>query len=100
MTASITRRVAIPTIPEMPHAAPAGERIRELAGSTMGTTWSVKFVGSSTSVQTVHRMIPLALERVGFDPAVASSIFVTTFTDVAGFFSFLGLATLALRYLG
>jgi FAD:protein FMN transferase len=64
MTASITRRVAIPTIPEMPHAAPAGERIRELAGSTMGTTWSVKFVGSSTSVQTVHRMIPLALERV------------------------------------
>lgn len=48
----------------MPHAAPAGERIRELAGSTMGTTWSVKFVGSSTIVQTVHRMIPLALERV------------------------------------
>lgn len=45
-------------------------------------------------------LVPLALERVGFDPAVASSIFVTTFTDVAGFFSFLGLATLALKYLG
>ena len=44
-------------------------------------------------------IVPLALERLGFDPAIASSIFVTTFTDVGGFFSFLGLATLALRYL-
>jgi magnesium transporter len=43
-------------------------------------------------------LVPLLLERLGFDPAVASSIFVTTFTDVGGFFSFLGLATLALRY--
>lgn len=45
-------------------------------------------------------LVPLALERVGLDPAIASSIFVTTFTDVAGFFSFLGLATLALRFVG
>lgn len=45
-------------------------------------------------------IVPLMLERHGFDPAVASSIFVTTFTDIGGFFSFLGLATLAMRYLG
>jgi magnesium transporter len=45
-------------------------------------------------------LVPLALERFGFDPAIASSIFVTTFTDVGGFFSFLGLATLALRIYG
>lgn len=38
--------------------------------------------------------IPLMLERFGFDPAVASTVFVTTVTDVVGFFSFLGLATL------
>lgn len=44
-------------------------------------------------------LVPLMLERLGFDPAVASSIFVTTFTDVGGFFSFLGLATLALRFM-
>jgi magnesium transporter len=44
--------------------------------------------------------VPLILERFGFDPAVASSIFVTTFTDVGGFFSFLGLATLAMLYFG
>lgn len=39
-------------------------------------------------------LIPLGLERMGFDPAVASTVFVTTVTDVVGFFSFLGLATL------
>ena len=39
-------------------------------------------------------LIPLALDRLGFDPAVSSSVFVTTVTDVVGFFSFLGLATL------
>jgi magnesium transporter len=44
-------------------------------------------------------LVPLTLERFGFDPAVASSIFVTTFTDTGGFFIFLGLATLALRFL-
>ena len=41
--------------------------------------------------------IPLGLDRLGFDPAVASTVFVTTVTDVVGFFSFLGLATLWLR---
>jgi magnesium transporter len=44
-------------------------------------------------------IVPLVLERYGFDPAIASSIFVTTFTDVGGFFSFLGLATLAIHFL-
>ena len=38
-------------------------------------------------------LIPLLLDRFGIDPAVASSVFVTTVTDVVGFFSFLGLAT-------
>jgi magnesium transporter len=42
--------------------------------------------------------VPLVLERFGFDPAVASSIFVTMFTDTGGFFLFLGMATLALRF--
>jgi magnesium transporter len=43
-------------------------------------------------------VVPLLLERFGFDPAVASSIFVTTFTDTGGFFIFLGLATLAMPF--
>jgi magnesium transporter len=36
--------------------------------------------------------IPIVLERLGVDPAVASSIFVTAFTDVCGFLLLLGLA--------
>ncbi len=44
--------------------------------------------------------VPLALKQLGFDPAVSSSIFVTTCTDIGGFFSFLGLATLAMRLTG
>lgn len=39
-------------------------------------------------------LIPLALHRMKVDPAVASSPFVTTVTDVVGFFSFLSIATL------
>jgi len=39
-------------------------------------------------------LIPLALYRLRVDPAVASSPFVTTVTDVVGFFSFLGIATI------
>jgi magnesium transporter len=41
-------------------------------------------------------VVPLSLKRLGFDPALASSIFLTTVTDVLGFFTFLGLATVIL----
>ena len=37
-------------------------------------------------------LVPMALDALDIDPAVASSVFVTTVTDVVGFFSFLGLA--------
>ncbi len=40
--------------------------------------------------------IPLALKRYGADPAVSSSVFVTTVTDVIGFFAFLGFAAMFL----
>ena len=39
-------------------------------------------------------LIPLALTKLGVDPAVSSGPFVTTITDVVGFLSFLGIATL------
>jgi magnesium transporter len=39
-------------------------------------------------------LIPIGLNRLRFDPAVASSPFVTTVTDVVGFFAFLAIATL------
>jgi magnesium transporter len=39
------------------------------------------------------------LRAANVDPALASSVFITTLTDVFGFFSFLGLATLFMSYL-
>jgi magnesium transporter len=44
-------------------------------------------------------LVPLGLRAANVDPALASSIFITTMTDVFGFFSYLGLATLFARYL-
>ncbi len=41
-------------------------------------------------------LVPLTLNRMGLDPALASGTFVTTLTDVMGFFAFLGFATLML----
>lgn len=41
-------------------------------------------------------VIPVLLERIGIDPALASGAFVTTVTDVVGFFAFLGLAAAVL----
>jgi magnesium transporter len=44
-------------------------------------------------------VIPLILRKLKADPAVASTVFVTACTDVGGFLTFLGLATLLIRYL-
>lgn len=41
-------------------------------------------------------LIPLGLQRLGADPAVSSAVFVTTVTDIVGFFAFLGLAAIFL----
>ncbi len=44
-------------------------------------------------------VIPLVLKKLKADPALASTVFVTTCTDIGGFLSFLGLATLLLKFL-
>lgn len=41
-------------------------------------------------------LVPIGLQRAGADPAVSSAVFVTTVTDIVGFFVFLGLAALVL----
>jgi magnesium transporter len=43
--------------------------------------------------------VPVILKKVGIDPALASAVFVTTVTDVLGFFFFLGLATIMIKFL-
>jgi magnesium transporter len=44
-------------------------------------------------------LIPLGLRAANIDPALSSSVFITTMTDMFGFFSFLGLATIFSQYL-
>ena len=56
------------------------------------------FVVGSTAAA-AGTLVPLGLRAANIDPALASSVFITTMTDVFGFFSFLGLATLFAQYL-
>lgn len=58
-----------------------------IAGSMVINLISAGFFGS---------LIPLALQKADIDPAVGSSVLLTTVTDIVGFFSFLGLATIIL----
>src|SRR6267143_1457887 len=54
-------------------------------------------VGSCIASGIAGAMVPLTLKRLGFDPATASSIFLTTATDVVSMGMFLGLATMMVR---
>ncbi len=65
----------------------------------MGLVLGVAMPGNMIIAGTVGAGVPLFLRRVGVDPAVASAIVVTTFTDVFGFLLFLGIATAALNLL-
>jgi magnesium transporter len=68
-----------------------------------GNFWLGAVIGAAMVINmfvaaTAGTLIPLGLRALKVDPALASSVFITTLTDVFGFFSFLGLATLVLRY--
>ena len=65
-------------------------------GLRLGIVVFLAMVGNLMVAGFAGAFIPLILERTGVDPAVASSIFVTTFTDVCGFLLLLGLAGLLL----
>jgi magnesium transporter len=55
---------------------------------------AIAMVLSMVSAGLAGALVPILLRRFGQDPATASSIILTTVTDVVGFFSFLGIATL------
>jgi magnesium transporter len=61
-------------------------------GARLGLVVFLAMMGNLMVAGFAGAFIPLLLERMGIDPAVASSIFVTTFTDVCGFLLLLGLA--------
>lgn len=62
----------------------------------LGAIVTVAMIGSCVISGISGALIPLGLRKVGADPATASSIFLTTATDVASMGIFLGLATLLL----
>jgi magnesium transporter len=76
-----------------------------LAGSIAGAWFGEPLIGLVLGAAMIVNLsiaglfgtlVPLGLERLKVDPAIASGVFVTTTTDVVGFFAFLGLATLVL----
>ena len=58
----------------------------------LGFVIAVAMIVNMVAAALAGILIPLALDRFGIDPAIASSVFVTTVTDVVGFFAFLGFA--------
>jgi magnesium transporter len=65
----------------------------------LGAVLAMAMIINMFVAATAGTLIPLALRAMKIDPALASSVFITTLTDVFGFFSFLGLGTIFLRYL-
>ena len=63
---------------------------------TLGVLFGIAMVVTLVAGVLAGVCIPLILDKFGFDPAVSSGVFLTTVTDVVGFFSFLGLAALYL----
>ena len=68
----------------------------EASPGTMAAIVLAAMAGACTLSCTFGMLVPQVLRRLGADPATASSIFLTTVTDVAGMGLFLGLATLLL----
>jgi len=78
--------------------------IGAIAGFWSGNPWLglimwLAIVGNLVIAGLFGAMVPIVLRKLNLDPALGSSIFVTTATDVGGFFIFLGLATLVLPHL-
>ena len=65
-----------------------------MLGLVLGGAMTINIVVAGV----VGTLVPLILKKLNVDPAIASSIFVTTFTDAVGFLSFLGLATVLLHH--
>jgi magnesium transporter len=63
-----------------------------LIGGVIATAMVVNVLVAGT----VGMLVPVTLDKLKIDPAIASSVFVTTTTDIIGFVAFLGLATLVL----
>jgi magnesium transporter len=81
-------------------AAGTGLLILFLHGNVaLSVVIAVAMVANMLTASLAGAAIPMSLRALGFDPAQASSIFLTTVSDVVGFGTFLGLAALARGWL-
>ncbi|QOY53479.1 magnesium transporter [Candidatus Sulfurimonas baltica] len=62
----------------------------------LGLVIAISMIINLVSAGFFGSIIPLVLQKAGVDPAIGSTVLLTTITDIVGFFSFLGLATLIL----
>jgi magnesium transporter len=88
---------------ELTIASANGVALGVLIGTAVGTIYAYPMLGVTIALAMLINnlvaglagiFVPITLDRLRIDPAVSSAVFVTTATDVMGFFSFLGLATL------
>ena len=64
----------------------------------LGLIAAAAMLANMVAASIAGTLVPLVLRRAGADPALASGVIVTTFTDVTGYMAFLGLATLLIAY--
>jgi magnesium transporter len=67
------------------------------ANAGLGVVIGLAMIANLFAAALAGAVIPIGLDRMKIDPAVSSGTFVTTVTDVVGFFAFLGIATLWFR---
>jgi magnesium transporter len=65
----------------------------------LGVVVALALIINHTLASITGAGIPMLMKKLGFDPAQSATIFATTVTDVAGFFSLLGLAYLFMKHL-
>lgn len=65
----------------------------------LGLVLMIAMIGNLFVSSIVGVLVPLCFRALKIDPAIASTVILTTFTDCFGFFFFLGLATLLMNYL-
>jgi len=93
----VRRELAVGTINGTAFAAVMGAGAWLLFGAPMvGAVIGLALIITLIVAALAGVLVPLLLNRLGFDPALSSGTFVITMTDVIGFFAFLGMATVML----
>jgi magnesium transporter len=97
LTRSNTRRILwrefrVALLNGMTVAVIIGIGVAAIFGPTLGAVIAAAMMINICTAGLAGVIVPVLFERVGTDPAVASSVFVTMITDSMGFFAFLGLA--------